>query len=460
MSNKNKKKSNIWLFIFLGSLIYKVLRGFWRKNNRGQMIKKNLSELIEEEKKELKKYENKEESFGECCKDSVSIFSSYFIPGDHNGHKPKILRTKSLALILLALFIFKLSIVSFLYFSYPNIAKMEEQMINDILKLTNDDRLKENLQPLALNAALSSSAQAKAEDMLNDGYFAHYSPDGKKPWDWIDRGSYAYLFVGENLAMNFTSAISAHTALMNSPTHKKNILNEKYRDIGLAIVSGELDGKKTNILVELFGSQQSATLALSPTPDHTAGTSDANANKVGDTKVLAATKTTTQETAPQKTSTVIKKPTTANTQPVSKQETKTTKAPAPVVDISSTSAKMVNASDFEKINTPATSTTIATSQEFADESINKELNDKVAFFSTTEDVKLSNLEKVVKWSKYVYYIFAILLIIALIINIFVKIKIQHKPVLIQTIFTILLIIGLMSIKLHALETITKVIAVI
>ena len=74
---------------------------------------------------------------------------------------------------------------------------------------------------------MSASALAKAEDMAINNYFAHYSPNGKKPWDWINRDNYAYLFVGENLAINFTSAEAVHEALMNSPTHRQNILNEK-----------------------------------------------------------------------------------------------------------------------------------------------------------------------------------------------------------------------------------------
>jgi len=50
---------------------------------------------------------------------------------------------------------------------------------------------------------LEQAAQLKANDMAEKGYFAHTSPDGKTPWEWLKDVSYPFLAAGENLAVNF-----------------------------------------------------------------------------------------------------------------------------------------------------------------------------------------------------------------------------------------------------------------
>lgn len=470
---KQNNRSKFWFFLILTGLIFKILGPFLRKNgSKTSFFAKNLSSFFKDEKREYSHYKSKNESFGKYCTGTASIFSYYFIPGKHNGHKPKILRTQSLALIILVLFVIKISITGYLFFLYPNQARMEEQIINDVLRLTNEDRLNGNLQPLAMNSSLSFAAQAKAEDMLKNNYFAHYSPDGKKPWDWIDRSGYAYLFVGENLAMNFSSAVSAHTALMNSPTHRKNIMSEKYRDVGLAIVSGEIEGRKTNILVELFASRQPTNIAIAPAPDHTAGTSQekiiTNDTVVKEeTKVLSTAVKPVVAVTPAPTPTVKKTEPIAPAPPVASPPVESAVRPNPIEE-ATTTAKTINVDDFEKLpeQEPDTSiaatgsTTVAAIENYQDLPVNQELNNNLEFYSTTEDVELSFAEKLIKWSKYIYFAFALILIAALFMNIIIKIKIQHKPVIVQTVFTILLIIGLMSVKVHALETIARVIAII
>ncbi len=55
----------------------------------------------------------------------------------------------------------------------------------NIISLTNQSRQDYNLSALTENNILDKAAQAKADDMLQKGYFAHVTPDGKTPWDFI-----------------------------------------------------------------------------------------------------------------------------------------------------------------------------------------------------------------------------------------------------------------------------------
>jgi hypothetical protein len=123
-----------------------------------------------------------------------------------------------------------------------------------VVALVNQARSKAGLAPLQENAKLSAAAGAKAEDMLKNDYFAHNSPGGKTPWYWIERAGYNYKFAGENLAMNFESAEEEQKAWMDSPTHKKNILNSSYNDIGVGVKEGKIDGQSTTVVVQMFGS--------------------------------------------------------------------------------------------------------------------------------------------------------------------------------------------------------------
>jgi hypothetical protein len=149
------------------------------------------------------------------------------------------------------------AIISFSFLTNPFQAFMSEAIQKQVLELVNIERSAQNLASLKSNSVLNQSALAKANDMIAKGYFAHFSPSGEKPWDFINRDKYPYLYVGENLAMNFTSANSAHKALMNSPSHKKNIMNEQYTEVGMAVISGEISGKQTNILVQMFATRSS-----------------------------------------------------------------------------------------------------------------------------------------------------------------------------------------------------------
>jgi uncharacterized protein YkwD len=132
----------------------------------------------------------------------------------------------------------------------------------NIIGLTNSSRAAESKSMLTENSKLSLSAKAKAEDMVAKNYFSHTSPEGVTPWKWIDGENYDYSYAGENLAMDFQSAEKMEDAWMKSPTHRANILNEKYKDIGVAVKAGNINGSETILVVVMFGSGDKGSAAV------------------------------------------------------------------------------------------------------------------------------------------------------------------------------------------------------
>jgi hypothetical protein len=89
--------------------------------------------------------------------------------------------------------------------------------------------------------------------MAQNGYFAHTSPEGKSPWYWFKQGGYVFNYAGENLAVDFSDSADVERAWMNSPTHRSNILNNKFTEIGVATAVGTLNGRQTTFVVQEFG---------------------------------------------------------------------------------------------------------------------------------------------------------------------------------------------------------------
>lgn len=122
-----------------------------------------------------------------------------------------------------------------------------------LLASTNQAREKEGLADLVLNEQLSEAAYAKAQDMLKNQYWAHESPSGVQPWKWFADANYNYSQAGENLARNFTTSSEVTAAWLASSSHRENVLESAYQDVGFATVEGDINGSDTTIVVALYG---------------------------------------------------------------------------------------------------------------------------------------------------------------------------------------------------------------
>lgn len=126
---------------------------------------------------------------------------------------------------------------------------------HDLLSETNKQRLAENKSELRLNSQLSAAAQAKAQDMVNRNYWSHNTPDGSPPWVFISDSGYNYQKAGENLAYGFSESDDVVAGWMNSPSHRQNILDNDYLDVGFGIVAGNdfNHNGPTTLVVAMYG---------------------------------------------------------------------------------------------------------------------------------------------------------------------------------------------------------------
>lgn len=189
----------------------------------------------------------------------LSRLVAIFLPHENNNHKPKVLHHRSL-IILLGVLIMAQSAIALVNQLNPGILGYASLIPpQTIVELTNKERQRLGLSPLKLNAKLSQAAQAKAADMFAKNYWAHNAPNGREPWSFILDSGYSYLHAGENLARDFNNSDSVVEAWMKSPTHRANLISSKYQDIGVAVVDGKINGVETTLVVQMFGTIQSAT---------------------------------------------------------------------------------------------------------------------------------------------------------------------------------------------------------
>lgn len=177
----------------------------------------------------------------------------YFIPHKENDYKPQFFCTKSVLFIsAIIVFVFLISQIQYVVIKGGNMASVISSTLVD---MTNENRIDSGVKVLKTNPVLTIAAQAKANDMAQKSYFAHTSPDGVTPWHWFEQAGYDFSYAGENLAVNFSDSNAVNQAWMDSPGHKANILNENFREIGIATAQGVYKGENTTFVVELFGTK-------------------------------------------------------------------------------------------------------------------------------------------------------------------------------------------------------------
>lgn len=123
-----------------------------------------------------------------------------------------------------------------------------------IFSATNLERANRGLPVFTANQELTAMAEEKLEDMFDKQYFEHVSPVGTTIQDLAEHAGYAYLMIGENLAVgSFTDAAHIVQAWMDSPGHRANILSSHYSELGIAIRRGEYEGRVVWMAVQEFG---------------------------------------------------------------------------------------------------------------------------------------------------------------------------------------------------------------
>lgn len=115
---------------------------------------------------------------------------------------------------------------------------------HQLFDLMNAARRDAGVEPLEWDASLEEVAYARAANLVDNGYFDHYAPDGESAFSELAARGIQYRLAGENLARNnyleAKTVAAAFDGLMNSPGHRANILEPRFSSVGVAAVK---DGK-------------------------------------------------------------------------------------------------------------------------------------------------------------------------------------------------------------------------
>ena len=189
-----------------------------------------------------------------------------FLPSAENDYTPHLLQRAAVVMM---------AVLVLLSFAATNLQALlwqsSDWLVGTILPavvvdMTNEERADEAAVPLQRNSLLDEAARLKAEHMAKNSYFAHHSPDGVSPWYWFEKVGYTYAHAGENLAIHFTDSSAVVDAWMKSPSHRANIVNNNYTEIGVGTAKGTFDGFSTVFVVQLFGTPAAPVVAAVPEP--------------------------------------------------------------------------------------------------------------------------------------------------------------------------------------------------
>lgn len=213
-------------------------------------------------------------------------FKKYFIPHAGNNFQPHILHAKrawfygALGVFIKCIVVLAVVLLPAEAYVMPDIVAVEE---SKVVMLTNNLRVSAGIPKLKENVKLDASAVFKAEDMVEKNYFAHESPEGNRLAYFLAKAGYKYRSAGENLAIGYFDATEVVAAWKASPTHKANMLDKDFTEIGIGSKGGVYDGAATLYIAEHFGS-----------PDYS-GDAYANVALAGDDQTAVAAKNVLSE---------------------------------------------------------------------------------------------------------------------------------------------------------------------
>jgi hypothetical protein len=191
-------------------------------------------------------------------------FKVFFLPLAENNYRPHVLNGRFFTYLALILILAKIVTVFYLVY-IPQTTFFSDIATSVLVKMTNQERNSVGAGSLKISPTLNQAALMKAQDMVANNYFSHWSPQGRSPWYWFQMAGYSYQYAGENLAIGFYDATDVHRAWLESSTHRANILNPSYQEMGLAVVEKDFYGRKSFLVVQMFGTPaKKETVAVTP----------------------------------------------------------------------------------------------------------------------------------------------------------------------------------------------------
>jgi uncharacterized protein YkwD len=129
-----------------------------------------------------------------------------------------------------------------------------DAVLAKMLDLVNAQRPKlQGAVALKRNSLLDRAAQGHADDMLARSYYGHESPEGRDAWYRARAAGYRALMIGENVAQGQSSLEEVMKGWMDSPEHRKNILNPEFTEAGFGVAVGKNAQGYQVLWVQVFG---------------------------------------------------------------------------------------------------------------------------------------------------------------------------------------------------------------
>ncbi len=112
------------------------------------------------------------------------------------------------------------------------------------------NRVRENhkLKPLCVNPKLQKVARAHSKDMIQRDYFSHTTKGTSRGGcDRVKNSGYRHRYCAENIAWGQRAKGDPDNIMrnwMNSNGHRRNILDGRYREVGIGTETGTFNGKR------------------------------------------------------------------------------------------------------------------------------------------------------------------------------------------------------------------------
>jgi hypothetical protein len=207
---------------------------------------------------------------------SINVIKMHFlkqtlIPHHGNHYQPHLIRRHGLFLALMLLVGVQVMQIAMSGQQGRVLGYASNITLSGLLSGTNGERASAGQSALQLSSTLNASAQAKANHMIANNYWSHNAPDGTTPWYFFDQAGYVYIVAGENLAYGFDTSAGVIAGWMGSPSHRENMLNSAYEEVGFGIADGSnFQGGPNTVVVAHYGDPQISNQAQTePDPEPT-----------------------------------------------------------------------------------------------------------------------------------------------------------------------------------------------
>ncbi|MDR6316650.1 CAP domain-containing protein [Actinoplanes couchii] len=104
-----------------------------------------------------------------------------------------------------------------------------------VLALVNHNRQRAGCEPLTLDMRLIRAANRHAADMARREYFDHETPGGRSAGERVAGAGYSWSKYSENIAKGQDSPFQVVRAWMDSPGHRRNILDCSLDEMGVGL---------------------------------------------------------------------------------------------------------------------------------------------------------------------------------------------------------------------------------